>query len=152
MSFDTPNGTRGARQPTPGRLMRWVNGFVMSRIRRKSGKTMGMNALVLTTIGRKSGEPRSTPVGYFADGENGWLIVASAAGAPKNPAWYYNVGAHPDQVHIEMAGRNIDVSAVQLHGEQRAQAWERIVSEAPRFGKYAKQTDRELPIIRLTPR
>ena len=63
MSFDTPNGTRGARQPTFGRLMRWVNGFVMSRIRRKSGKTMGMNALVLTTIGRKSGEPQYRRVG-----------------------------------------------------------------------------------------
>lgn len=152
MSFNTPNGTRGARQPSAGRLMRWMNGFMASRIRRKGGKAMGMNALVLTTVGRKSGEPRSTPVGYFADGENGWLIVASAAGAPKNPAWYYNIAAHPEQVRIEMGGRKIDVLAVQLHGEERDRAWERIVGESSRFAKYEQQTDRELPIIRLTPR
>lgn len=152
MSFDTPNGTRGARQPTAGRLMRWMNGFMMNRIRRKGGKAMGMNALVLTTIGRKTGQPRSTPVGYFADGENGWLIVASAAGAPKNPAWYYNIAANPDRVSIEMGGRKIDVSAIQLHGSERDKAWQRIVEESSRFAKYEQQTDRELPILRLTPR
>ena len=85
MSFDTTNGTKGARQPRGGRLLQWMNRFMMNRIRRSGGKTMGMNALVLTTVGRKSGQPRSTPVGFFADGENRWLIVASAAGAPKNP-------------------------------------------------------------------
>jgi deazaflavin-dependent oxidoreductase (nitroreductase family) len=152
MSFDTPNGTRGARQPTAGRLMRWFNEFTMKRIRRRGGKVMGLNALVLTTVGRKSGQPRSTPVGYFADGGNSWLIVASAAGAPKNPAWYYNIAAHPDQVRIEMGGRSVEVSAEQLHGDERARAWQRIVKESPRFAKYEQQTDRELPILRLTPR
>jgi len=129
-----------------------MNGFMMNRIRRKGGKTMGMNALVLTTVGRRSGQPRSTPVGFFADGDNGWLIVASAAGAPKNPAWYYNIAANPERVSIEMGGRRVDVSAVQLHGSERDRAWQRIVGEVSRFGKYEQQTDRELPIIRLTPR
>ena len=152
MSFDTPNGTRGTRQPSASRLMRWMNAWMMNRIRRKSGKVMGMNALVLTTVGRKSGQPRSTPVGCFADGENSWLIVASAAGAPKNPAWYYNIAAHPDQIHIEMGGRKVDVTAVQLHGAERAQAWRKITDEVPRFAQYEQQTDRELPIIRLTAR
>jgi deazaflavin-dependent oxidoreductase (nitroreductase family) len=152
MSFDTPNGTRGARQPKAGLLMRWMNNFMMNRIRRKSGKVMGMNALVLTTVGRKSGQPRSTPVGYFADADNSWLIVASAAGAPKNPAWYYNIAAHPDRVHIEMGGRKVDVTAVQLTGAERARAWQQITDTVPRFAKYEQQTDRKLPIIRLTAR
>jgi hypothetical protein len=59
MTFDTPNGTKGARQPTAGRIMRWLNQWASKRIR-KSGKIMGgMNALVLTTIGRKSGDRRA---------------------------------------------------------------------------------------------
>jgi deazaflavin-dependent oxidoreductase (nitroreductase family) len=151
MGFDTPDGTRGARQPRSGRLLRWVNKWVMNRARR-SGKVMGrMDALVLTTVGRKTGVERSSPVGYFADPDGGWLIVASAAGAPKNPAWYYNIAAHPDKVKIEMAGRTIPVTAEQLHGSARDAAWERIVTAVPRFAQYEHKTDRVIPVIRLVP-
>jgi deazaflavin-dependent oxidoreductase (nitroreductase family) len=152
VTFDTPNGTKGARQPTAGRLMRWLNKFASKRIR-KSGRFMGdMNALVLTTVGRKSGVERSTPVGWFPGDDGSWLIVASAAGAPKNPAWYYNIAAHPDKVRIELAGRTVDVVAEQLHGAAREQAWRQITSAASRFADYQEKTDRELPIIRLVPR
>lgn len=132
--------------------MRWFNTFAMNRIR-KSGKFMGgMNALVLTTVGRKSGVERSSPVGYFSGDDGGWLIVASAAGAPKNPAWYYNIAAHPDKVHIETAGRTVAVTTEQLHGAARDEAWQHITASAERFAQYQRKTDRELPIIRLTPR
>jgi len=151
VTFDTPNGTKGARQPTAGRLMRWLNKWASKRIR-KSGRFMGdMNALVLTTVGRKSGVERSTPVGWFPGDDGSWLIVASAAGAPKNPAWYYNIAAHPDKVRIELAGRTVDVVAEQLHGAAREQAWRQITSAASRFADYQEKTDRELPIIRLVP-
>ena len=152
MSFDTPNGTYGTRQPKAGLLMRWFNGWTMNRIRRKGGKVMGMDALVLTTVGRKSGAERSTPVAYFPDGNDAWLIVASANGAAKHPAWYHNIAAHPDQVKVEMAGRTVAVSAEQLHGQAREQAWGRIKNELPRFAKYEQKTDRELPVIRLQAR
>jgi deazaflavin-dependent oxidoreductase (nitroreductase family) len=152
MSFDTPNGTKGARQPTAGRLMGWLNNWASKRIR-KGGKFMGgMDALVLTTVGRKSGVERSTPVGWFPGDDGSWLIVASAAGAPKNPAWYYNIAAHPDKVRIELAGRTVDVVAEQLHGGARDEAWRQITSAASRFAQYQEKTDRELPIIRLVPR
>ena len=94
MSFDTPHGTRGARQPG-GKLMAWMNRWNMNRIRGNAQKVMGMQALVLSTVGAKSGTPRHTPVAYFPDGANSWLIVASANGAAKNPAWYYNLAAPP---------------------------------------------------------
>ena len=152
MTFSTPNGTRGARQPRAGRLMRWFNGWNMKRIRSKGGKIMGMDALVLTTVGRKSGAERSSPVAYFPDGDNAWLIVASANGAAKNPAWYHNIAAHPDQVRVEMAGRRVNVSAEQLHGQAREEAWRRIKQDLPRFAKYEEQTDREIPVIRLLAR
>jgi hypothetical protein len=65
MSFDTTAGTRGARQPF-GFALRAVNRLMASRIRRKgSGQVMGFNALLLTTVGRKTGAERTTPVGWF---------------------------------------------------------------------------------------
>jgi deazaflavin-dependent oxidoreductase (nitroreductase family) len=152
-TFDTRNGTRGARQPKAGALLRWMNKVAMRRIRRKGGKFMGFDALVLTTIGAKTGAERANPVGWFPTGaDDSWLIAASANGGAKNPAWYHNLAAHPDKVHIEMAGRRIPVTAEQLHGPDRAEAWQRITSAAPRFAQYQEKTDREIPIIRLTRR
>ncbi len=148
MSFDTPHGTRGARQPG-GKLMAWINTWNMNRIRGNAEKVMGMQALVLSTVGAKSGTPRHTPVAYFPDGADSWLIVASANGAAKNPAWYSNRAAHPDTVQIQIAGRTIAVSAEQLHGNARQTAWHHITSTADRFAKYEQKTDRELPVIRL---
>lgn len=151
MSFDTRPGTRGARQPK-GRIMSWMNRLMARRLRRRGGKFQGFNALVLTTVGRKSGLERTTPVGWFPGTDGSWLIVASAAGAPANPAWYYNLAAHPDQVRIDVDGKTVDVRAEQLHGPERAEAWEQITTAAPRFAQYQVKTDRELPVIRLTPR
>jgi deazaflavin-dependent oxidoreductase (nitroreductase family) len=126
--------------------------MMMSWIRRRGGTFIGMNALVLTTIGRKSGVERSTPVGWFPGEDGSWLIVASAAGAAKNPAWYHNIAAHPDKVRIELAGRTVAVTAEQLRGPEREQAWRQITAAAPRFAQYEQKTDRELPIIRLVRR
>ena len=152
MSFDTAAGTRGARQPS-GFALRAVNRLMASRIRRKgSGQVMGFNALLLTTVGRKTGAERTTPVGWFPGNDGSWLIVASANGAAGNPAWYYNIAAHPNQVQIEVEGRKVAVVAEQLHGTERAEAWQQISASAPRFAGYQQKTDRELPIIRLVPR
>jgi deazaflavin-dependent oxidoreductase (nitroreductase family) len=151
MSFDTRAGTRGGWQPgTGGAVGRWFKKRAVSRIRR-SGKAMGFDALVLTTIGRKTGVERTTPVGRFPGKDGSWLIVASANGGPRNPAWYYNLAAHPDKVQIEMAGSKIAVTAQQLHGAEHEEAWRQITTAVPRFAKYQQKTDRELPVIRLVP-
>jgi deazaflavin-dependent oxidoreductase (nitroreductase family) len=151
MSFDTAAGTRGARLPA-GFVFRAVNNLMAGRIRKGRAKFLGFNALVLTTVGRKSGVERTTPVGWFPGPDGSWLIVASANGAAGNPAWYYNIAAHPDQIQIEVEGRRVAVTAEQLHGTERAEAWQQITTAAPRFAKYQVKTDRELPIIRLMPR
>lgn len=150
MSFSHPTGTRGARQP--GRMFRWMNRLVMGRARRTGARTMGMNLLVLTTVGRKSGQPRETPLAWFPGADGGWLVVASAGGAAANPAWYLNLAAHPDRVTVEQGGRKIAVTAQELHGAERAEAWARITTEADQFRKYEEGTDRKIPVIRLTPR
>ncbi|WP_427895881.1 nitroreductase/quinone reductase family protein [Kribbella sp. GL6] len=152
MSFDTKAGTRGSWQPR-GRLLHWANLLVNRRIRRgRNTKFMGFDALVLRTVGRRSGEERFTPLGWFPAPDGSRLIVAAAAGAPGNPAWYYNLAAHPDDVRIEVGGETLAVRAEQLHGAEREEAWQLIVAAAPRFADYQVKTDRELPVIRLIAR
>jgi deazaflavin-dependent oxidoreductase (nitroreductase family) len=150
MSFTHPTGTRGAKQP--GRTFRWMNRLIMGRARRTEGKTMGMDLLVLTTVGRKSGQERQTPLAWFPGPDSSWLVVASANGAAANPAWYLNLAAHPDQVTVEQAGRKVAVTAEELHGAEREQAWQEIKAAADNFRKYEETTDRKLPVIKLTPR
>ena len=151
-TFDARPGTRGARQPS-SRVLLWINGFVARRVR-KGSKTPGFDfdILLLTTTGRKSGAERTTPLGWVADGNGGWLIAASANGAAGIPAWYHNLAAAPDKARIEVRGATIPVSAAQLHGTEREAAWQMLAAAIPRFGRYPEKTDREIPVIRLTPR
>ncbi|WP_165362923.1 nitroreductase/quinone reductase family protein [Promicromonospora panici] len=150
MSFTHPTGTRGAKQP--GRMYRWMNRLILRRARRTEARTMGMRLLVLTTVGRRSGQPRTNPLAWFPGPDGSWLVVASAGGAPANPAWYLNLAARPDQVTVEQGGRKVAVTAEELHGTEREQAWKQITDEAANFRQYETTTDRELPVIRLTPR
>jgi deazaflavin-dependent oxidoreductase (nitroreductase family) len=121
------------------------------RHRRKGYRFMGMDVVFLTTVGRRTGERRETPLAWFPDGENAWLVVASAAGSAHNPSWYYNLAAHPDQVWIELPGRSLRVTPEQLEGVRRQECWSRIVQAQPRYAKYQEKTDRLLPVIRLVP-
>jgi deazaflavin-dependent oxidoreductase (nitroreductase family) len=132
-------------------VARFMNGMMVRRYRRSSGgPMMGMNMLVLTTVGAKSGKQRETPLGCFPDGDNAWLIVASAAGSVNNPAWYHNLAAHPDQVKLETGGKSYRATAAPLSGAERDAAWQRIKTESPRYAGYEQKTDRLIPIIRLT--
>ena len=151
MSFMTPRGTRGARMPSAMKpLIKIVNGLIAGRIG-KTGKAFGtMPALVLITTGRKSGVERRTPLAYIPDGHGNWLIIAAYAGAANNPAWYHNIGAHPDRVSIELEGRPHRVDAEELHGPEREGAWKTITDANKRFADYQDKTDRVLPVIRLT--
>ena len=153
MSFDTQAGTRGTRsRGAQGAVGRWVQQRMMDQHRRKGWKFMGMDVLFLTTLGRKSGEERTTPVAWFPYGDGTWLIVASAAGSAQNPAWYRNIAAHPGSLQIELADRKIAVTAEQLTGPAREQAWRRIVAAQPRYAMYQQKTDRERPVIHLVPK
>jgi len=147
MTFDGRDGTRGARQPR-GFFLKLANKMTMGRIRRSSSG----NLLVLTTIGRQSGQERQSPVRWFGDGDGSRLIVASAAGAAKNPAWYYNLKADPERVWVEIGREKKAVAAEQLHGADYDEAWQRIAAEAPQFAGYREKTDRSIPVIRLSER
>jgi deazaflavin-dependent oxidoreductase (nitroreductase family) len=151
MSFDTRAGTRGLAMES-GPFFRWTDQLMARRIVRKVFSMFGFDVLVLSTIGRKSGIERTSQVCWFPGKDGSWLIVAAAGGTRVNPAWYYNIAAHPDRVHIEIDGRTVAVTAEQLHGAERAEAWQQITAAAHRFAGFQDKTDRELPVIRLMPR
>jgi deazaflavin-dependent oxidoreductase (nitroreductase family) len=153
MSFQkTPAGTRGKSMPgVNSGFSKWLNNLMVQRARKKpSGRFMGMDTLVLTTTGAKSGQRRQTLLASFPDGDSAWLVCAAFGGNAKNPAWYHNIAAHPDQVEVTVRGQTHKVTPDQLTGEDRDAAWRRITTTLPRFNGYATKTDRELPVIRLT--
>ena len=145
-----PAGTRGGR--TPPRLIAKLLLPIMEKVHRRSGDTFsGMDLLYLHTVGARSGQPRTSPVARMDDGKGGVLVVASYGGAQQHPGWYHNIVAHPDQVSVEYGGRTQRVTVHQLQGDERAAAWARITEQVPRFRGYESKTDRELPVLRLTP-
>ena len=147
---------QAGRRRVSGAVSRWVERRANVRVKRKirggRGTFMGMDVLILRTVGRRSGQPRETPVTWFADGEDAWLVVAQGNGS-RDPDWYLNMMGHPDRASIELPGRGAaDVAPRVLDGAEREQAWQRITAAQPRYAKSQSKTDREFPVVRLTPR
>jgi len=113
------------------------------------GRMSGTNVFLVTTTGRKSGKSRTVPLGVF-DRQDGWVIVASNAGGPRNPAWFHNLVAQP-QASVQAFGKVIPVRAELLIGEARAQAWQQVVTVAPPYARYETSTARQIPLILLHP-
>ncbi|MFI6520118.1 nitroreductase family deazaflavin-dependent oxidoreductase [Spirillospora sp. NPDC050679] len=147
----------GKREPgTPGAFSRWMqqkmNARMSRKVRRGRGSFMGMDVLVLNTVGKRSGQRRETPVAWFPDGEDARLVIASGGGS-RHPDWYVNLMAHPEQATIELPGRDATpVTPQRLEGSEREEAWQRIAAAQPRIAKYQGKSERAYPIVRLTPR
>src|SRR5579863_6023636 len=150
----TPNGTYGTRMPTLPRPLAQVAvrlNVAFFRLLGKRIRVQGLPLLLLTTVGARSGQRRHTVLGGFDQGGGTWMIVASGAGSSRHPAWYYNLAGHPDDATIEIAGHTTRVRADSLRGAEREAAWQQVVARAPGYAHYATNTDREIPIICLTP-
>ena len=117
----------------------------------KFAGTMGSGkpVLLLNTIGRKSGDKRTHPLLYMADGED-MIIVASAAGAPKHPAWYLNLKANPETT-VEVGDREVPVRAEEADAEEKARLWPKLVEMYSGYENYQKKTDRPIPVVVLHP-
>ncbi len=120
-------------------LYRWTGGKVGG----------GEHLLILTTTGRKSGVERDTPLFFFQDGDQ-FIIIASAGGAPKHPTWWLNLKSNP-QARIQVGSRVIPVTAKVAEGEERTRLWSIIAENYKNFVGYQKRTDREMPVVILTP-
>jgi deazaflavin-dependent oxidoreductase (nitroreductase family) len=148
----TPRGTRGTKAPPSGVLGRAIMRVARFVHRRTGSKLAGAPLLYLTTVGARSGEPRTCTVMAFPEADDAWLIVASRSGTADHPAWYYNLAKHPDRVTIEVQGRKTAAVPRTLTGDERAAAWTRITREQPRYAGYQQKTDRQIPVVRLTAR
>nr|WSX24021.1 nitroreductase/quinone reductase family protein [Streptomyces tubercidicus] len=112
------------------------------------GPFEGGRLLLLTTTGARSGAPHTTPLGYLPDGDGRVLVIASAGGAPKHPAWYHNLVAHP-RVTVEAGVFAYEAQAVVLEGAERDRAFARAVDSDPGWSEYQEKTDRVLPVVAL---
>ena len=112
------------------------------------GQFAGASMILVHHLGARSGTERVSPMVYFPDGDR-MLVVASAAGSPKNPDWFHNLKAHP-QVSVEVGTETFPVVAEELGPEERAEKWARITAEAPGFADYQTKTSRVIPILALT--
>jgi deazaflavin-dependent oxidoreductase (nitroreductase family) len=111
-------------------------------------KTMGF--LLLTTIGRTSGQTRTVPLAFLRYGSD-YVVIASNAGLPQNPAWFLNLKSHP-QATIQVKRQHIQVKAEVANPEKKRELWARLLEVAPGYGNYQKRTSREIPMVILHPR
>ncbi|MFI9762468.1 nitroreductase/quinone reductase family protein [Streptomyces sp. NPDC051963] len=108
----------------------------------------GGRLLLLTTTGARTGAPHTTPLGYLPDGGDRVLVIASAGGSPRHPAWYHNVLADP-QVTVESGAFTYPARAAVLEGEERDQAFARAVDTDPGWAAYEEKAGRVLPVVAL---
>jgi deazaflavin-dependent oxidoreductase (nitroreductase family) len=109
----------------------------------------GMAVVLLTTVGAKTGKLRKTPL-MRVEHEGEYAIVASFGGAPKNPVWYSNVTAEPC-VELRDGTMKQAMVAREVHGRERATWWARAIKTYPVYAEYQKKTEREIPIMVLSP-
>ena len=109
----------------------------------------GLDMLLLTTRGRRSGEPRTVPLACFADGANR-VVVASNNGQDSDPAWWRNLQAHPD-AEVTLGRESWKAAAALASAEERARLWPALKRTNPAYVRYERKTDREIPVVILRP-
>ena len=115
---------------------------------RVGGQFANMPLLLLHTTGARSQQPRVNPVAYTMDGDR-YVIIASKGGAPTNPAWYYNVAAHP-LVTVEVGTEQFQARAMIPEEPERTRLYDQMAALRPNFAEYQRRTTRRIPVIVLT--
>lgn len=116
---------------------------------RVGGSFAGAPVLLLTTTGRRSGKERTTPLLYLADGSS-LVVVASAGGASKHPAWYLNLSANPEvevQIRRDVERRLARTASL----EERLELWPKVTAMYGDYETYQRRTEREIPVVILEP-
>lgn len=112
-----------------------------------TGPLAGASLLLLTTIGARSGQAQTSPVGYTRDRDR-YVVVGSNSGGPRNSAWLYNVKANPVAT-VEVGTDSFHVNAIVTEGAERRRLLDAHIAAIPAFGQYEQMTDRELPVVAL---
>jgi deazaflavin-dependent oxidoreductase (nitroreductase family) len=129
-----------------GRVHAWVYRATGGRIGHGAGR---LTNLLLTTTGRRSGEPRTVPLTYLADGGS-YVLVASNGGADRHPSWWLNLEKTP-RARVQVGRKAVEVLARRASPEERARLWPRLVAVNPFYGRYERITTREIPVVILRP-
>ena len=130
-------------------VYRWTGGLLGSKWRVGSAFPRGVPVLLLTTTGRKSGQPRTAPLLFIEDGDN-VIVVASQGGLPKDPLWYRNLQANPE-CEVQIKRRKMNMRAHTANPAERERLWPKLVAHYPDFASYQSWTDREIPVVILEP-
>lgn len=110
----------------------------------------GLPVVTVTTIGAKSGQPRSLPLVALPDGDN-VILIASNFGQKHHPAWYYNLRAHPE-AQLTYNGQTVTYLARETDGEDRERCWQRAVDLYSGYSLYKQRArHRKIPVMLLTP-
>ncbi len=129
------------------------NDKVIEEFRANSGRVGGFfegaPMILIHHVGAKSGIERVTPLVHFPEEGGNTVIVASNGGAPTHPAWYHNIKANP-KFEVEVGTETYTVVADEFTGPERDEFWKRVVTERPGFADYERNTDRLIPLVRLT--
>ena len=107
----------------------------------------GSSTLLLTTQGRRSGEPRTNALIYGRSGDD-YLVVASKGGSDAPPGWYVNLSANPD-VEVQVWGERFRAHARTATAEERPQMWAEMTGQWPDYDAYQERTSREIPVVVL---
>lgn len=141
-----------AERLATGTLKR-VNQVVIWVYRSSGGRLLntsqGMAVLLLTTMGRRSGLPRTTPTVFVRDGAN-FLVVGTYAGRDRTPSWCGNLRAEPS-ARVEIGAQTWEVRAAPTSGPERDRLWEVMSGRYPGLRKYLAKTDRVFPVFVLEP-
>lgn len=124
---------------------------IIEEFRANGGETFGpfkgRPLLLLTTKGAKSGETHTTPLVYSKDGDR-YVIIASMGGAPKHPAWYFNVRANPE-VTLEVGTEKFEAVARIADEPERTRLYDQQAATMPAFNDYKAKTARVIPVVVL---
>ena len=109
----------------------------------------GVPTLLLTTTGRRTGEPTTTPLIFGRDGD-GYVIVASQGGKPEHPGWYRNLVKEPE-VELQVKGDRFRGRAQTAEGDERERLWRAMAEIWPQYDEYQTRTERVIPVVVVAP-
>ena len=109
----------------------------------------GLRIIIVTMMGGKSGNIRKIAL-MRVEHEGEYALVASIGGRPKNPVWYYNLLANPNDVTIQDGPEPFDVTVREISGDEKAAWWTRCVAAFPNYADYQAKTDRIIPVLIAT--
>ena len=146
---------KGLNTPTTKRIIKWMsraNTWVYKKTDGKIGGKFlqGAPVALLTTTGRKTGEPRVSPLLFWREGDR-IVLIASQGGAATNPMWYLNLKANP-AVTVQIKDEVLNLTARDATEAERAEYWPKMAQMYTSFDDYQSWTDRVIPVVICDPR